>query len=99
MKVEEIDALIEWADDELAKARHRLTKEAPSFVSSAQEDYRNKWSNTAAALRLARVAPQLAEALDQVLDDMGEDGLSCCQAAKEQAASAIAAFREAGGEL
>jgi len=40
-------------------------------------------------------APCLYKALDQLLDDMGEDGLSVCQAAKEQA---VAALRKARGE-
>ena len=31
----------------------------------------------------------VVEALDQLLDDMGDDGLSVCQAAKDQAKSAF----------
>lgn len=39
---------------------------------------------------LIAAAPDLLEALDQILDDMGEGGLSCCQAAKDQARAALA---------
>lgn len=41
----------------------------------------------------AKIAPELYEALDQLLDDMGEDGLSVCQAAKDQAKAALAKAR------
>ena len=43
--------------------------------------------------RLIAAAPELYEALDQILDDMGNDGLSCCQAAKDQARAALAKAR------
>lgn len=38
---------------------------------------------------LISAAPDLLEALEQLLDDMGEDGLSVCQEAKDQARAAI----------
>lgn len=40
--------------------------------------------------RLIAAAPDLFRALDQLLDDMGDDGLSVCQAAKDQAKAALA---------
>lgn len=43
----------------------------------------------AAYARLMVVAPDMLEALEQLLDDMGEDGLSVCQAAKDMASAAI----------
>lgn len=43
--------------------------------------------------RLIASAPELYEALDQLLDDMGEDGLSVCRAAKDQARAALAKAR------
>ena len=42
---------------------------------------------------LMAAAPELYEALDQLLDDMGEHGLSVCQAAKDQAKAALAKAR------
>jgi len=43
--------------------------------------------------KLIASAPDLYEALDQLLDDMGDDGLSVCQAAKDQAKAALARAR------
>jgi hypothetical protein len=37
----------------------------------------------------------LIEALEQLLDDMGDSGLSVCPAAKEQARAALKALEEA----
>lgn len=42
---------------------------------------------------LIAAAPELYDALDQLLDDMGDDGLSVCQAAKDQAKAALAKAR------
>lgn len=39
---------------------------------------------------LIAAAPDLYKALEQLLDDMGDDGLSVCQAAKDMARTAIA---------
>ena len=50
-------------------------------------------SETIANDHLIAAAPELYEALDQILDDMGNDGLSCCQAAKDQARAALAKAR------
>jgi hypothetical protein len=47
----------------------------------------------AAAARLITTAPALLAALDQLLDDMGEDGLCVCQEAKDQAKAALAMAR------
>ena len=44
--------------------------------------------------RIVAVLEQSHEALDQLLDDMGEDGLCVCQAAKQEAAGALAAARQ-----
>ena len=50
----------------------------------------NHWSDDAEAdARLIAAAPALFEALVQLLDDMGEDGLSVCKAAKDQARNAL----------
>ena len=43
--------------------------------------------------RMISAAPDLYAALDQLLDDMGDDGLSVCQAAKDQAKAALARAR------
>lgn len=43
--------------------------------------------------RVRSAAPAMLEALEQLLDDMGEDGLSVCQAAKDQAKAALAKAR------
>ena len=45
---------------------------------------------------LIAAAPDLYDALWQILDDMGRDGTCCCSAAKEQA---IAAMARARGEI
>tara|TARA_R110000868_G_scaffold91230_4_gene253057 strand:- start:105 stop:401 length:297 start_codon:yes stop_codon:yes gene_type:complete len=42
---------------------------------------------------LFSAAKELYFALDQLLDDMGDDGLSVCQAAKDQAKAALAKAR------
>lgn len=42
---------------------------------------------------LIAAAPTLYEAMDQLLDDMGVDGLCVCQAAKDQAIAALAKAR------
>lgn len=42
---------------------------------------------------LISAAPDLYAALDQLLDDMGDEGLSVCQAAKDQAKAALAKAR------
>lgn len=44
---------------------------------------------------LIAAAPDLLDALEQLLDDMGGDGLCVCQEAKDQARSAIAKARGA----
>lgn len=44
--------------------------------------------------RLAKAAPDLLAAVEQVLDDMGEEGLCCCAFAKKQL---IAAYEKATG--
>ena len=46
-----------------------------------------------ANMHLIAAAPELFVALDQLLDDMGNDGLSVCQAAKDQAKAALAKAR------
>jgi hypothetical protein len=45
---------------------------------------------------LIAAAPDMAEALWQLLDDMGEDGLCVCPAAKEQARAAY--LKAIGGQ-
>jgi hypothetical protein len=45
-----------------------------------------------ANMHLIAAAPELFEALDQLLDDM-RDGLHVCQAAKDQAKAALAKAR------
>lgn len=42
---------------------------------------------------LIAAAPDLFEALEQILDDMGADQFCCCPAAKEQALAAMAKAR------
>lgn len=42
---------------------------------------------------LIAAAPAMAEALEQLLDDMGDDGLCVCPAAKQQAIAALALAR------
>ena len=45
--------------------------------------------------RLTAAAPELYEALEQILDDMGKDQFCCCPAAK---AMGVAALAKARGE-
>lgn len=61
----------------------------------ASYQHADREANLQANLHLVAAAPDLYAALDQLLDDMGADGLSVCQAAKDQA---IAALRKARGE-
>lgn len=53
----------------------------------------SSWEKIQADAELIAAAPDLYEALDQLLDDMGETGLSVCQAAKDQAKAALAKAR------
>jgi hypothetical protein len=67
---------------------HIEAKQGPLTVCPAK-------AYSEADAHLIAAAPELYEALEQLLDDMGEDGLCVCPAAKTQA---IAALRKARGE-
>lgn len=65
----------------------------PSHYEGQDERFAKEVDQYEANARLIAAAPELYEALDQILDDMGNDGLSCCQAAKDQARAALAKAR------
>ena len=55
-----------------------------------QDDrYTSEMAECHANARLIAATPDLLAALEQLLDDMGEDGLSVCQDAKDQARAAL----------
>lgn len=64
-----------------------------TFIATAHITANRSAEEAEANARLIAAAPELYEALDQILDDMGDDGPSCCQAAKDQARAALAKAR------
>lgn len=75
--------------------------EAPKKIWLETEDYNESmlWflqmkTNGATPYIRADLVDGLVEALDQLLDDMGDNGLSVCPAAKEQARAALKALEE-----
>ena len=71
-------------------AGHVIAVCAKPMRWEGQEDrHTSEMAEYRANARLIAAAPDLLAALDQLLDDMGEDGLSVCQAAKDQARAAL----------
>lgn len=62
-----------------------------AVFGNAENDHERKVADA----RLGAAAPELYEALEQILDDMGEDRFCCCPAAK---AMGVAALAKARGE-
>lgn len=63
-------------------------------VGAAQQRGPIDMDSNHANAKLIAAAPDLLDALEQIIDDMGSDGLSCCQYAKDRA---LAAYEKATG--
>ena len=73
-------------DELIARLEKRMM--LSDLQSGLQPDYDCRKAATALRASQAEIA-RLREALDQLLDDMGDDGLCVCPAAKDQARAAL----------